>query len=480
MIRRVNLIGVALSVLLLGCGGEDPVRPKTVASVSVVSTTSTLYSMGETAQLTVSATYTDGSIATGVSYTWSSSDEAVLMVSASGLVTAAGENGSAEITAMTGGVSGSLAMEVVTGPEGGTVLAAGGLVKLVVPPGAVSGEIQLTVQEATSSPGSSFFVDGTAYEFGPDGTEFSVPIEITIGYDRASLPNTLEEGFLRVYKVTPADTWEAVGGEVNRADQTVTAEVTSFSQYALLAPPDPAIANTSIPLVLQAETTYRDIQFYGVDDPCTITRDREPILDIWISRSRCSNSFDGDGIMRPSVYAWVSDFSEQLVPPFHETVTTRPALARNFSVGGPEGETYSATVNLQTKFLARLFASTLGAASYKINFSLYDATAGSMRIDEDIDQRSKSGGFKVVAVQGVPVPVPIPEWEKAEVPYEVLVRNVPLTAGHEYLAVLRITMSATNTWLPLWFSQATFREPLGPFTEPGFFQLEDMTIEVIN
>ena len=101
---------------LFACGVEestDPGQtlPPAVASVVVTPTSATLVSLGETLQLTASASDANGNTISGKTFTWSSSDANVATVSASGLTTAVA-NGSATITATTDAVNGRAALEV--------------------------------------------------------------------------------------------------------------------------------------------------------------------------------------------------------------------------------------------------------------------------------------------------------------------------------------------------------------------------------
>ncbi len=100
---------------LVGCkGATQPAQPPppTVASVEVSPSTATLVSLGETVQLTASAQDANGNTISGKAFMWSSSDESVSQVNASGLVTAVA-SGSATITATTDAVNGTAAIEVV-------------------------------------------------------------------------------------------------------------------------------------------------------------------------------------------------------------------------------------------------------------------------------------------------------------------------------------------------------------------------------
>ena len=112
----VLLLGVA-AMSVVACGSKDTVGPgtgngtPTVATVVVTPGNATLVSLGETEQLSASAQDASGNTITGKTFTWSSSDEMIATVSASGLVTAVA-NGSVTITATSDGVNGTAAVDV--------------------------------------------------------------------------------------------------------------------------------------------------------------------------------------------------------------------------------------------------------------------------------------------------------------------------------------------------------------------------------
>ena len=109
------LLALACVALAYACGGEtteppppDPTRPTTV---SVSPATSELTALGATVQLSAEVRDQGGRAMSGATLTWESDSAAVATVSASGLVTAAGD-GTATITATAGRVSGNAAVTV--------------------------------------------------------------------------------------------------------------------------------------------------------------------------------------------------------------------------------------------------------------------------------------------------------------------------------------------------------------------------------
>ena len=102
-------------VALLVCGalacGDDPVEPPVATTVAVAPATASLASLGETVQLSATVRDQNGEVMAGASVSWSSSDNAVVSVNTSGLVTAAG-NGTATVTATSGAASGTASVTV--------------------------------------------------------------------------------------------------------------------------------------------------------------------------------------------------------------------------------------------------------------------------------------------------------------------------------------------------------------------------------
>ena len=116
--RTTITLGAALAAatLLAACGDDgikpEPTKPTTVTvSPAAVS----LQSLEDTVQLTATVKNQHGQIMSDVATTWTSSDPATATVDASGLVTAVA-NGTADVTATAGSVSGVAKMTVAQVP----------------------------------------------------------------------------------------------------------------------------------------------------------------------------------------------------------------------------------------------------------------------------------------------------------------------------------------------------------------------------
>ena len=121
-----------------------------------------------------------------------------------------------------------------TVPTSGTTLQVpGGGVQLVFPAGAVTTATTITAEPSVEHASDATIVPGTVFDFGPDGTQFAEPVQLTIAYDPTKLPTGTVEGSLAVHKYYP-DGWRLIpGGTVDLAARTVSAPITSFSIYAI-------------------------------------------------------------------------------------------------------------------------------------------------------------------------------------------------------------------------------------------------------
>lgn len=124
----------------------------------------------------------------------------------------------------------------ITPAVGGTVATADGGVVLGIPAGALPASgtpTTITVAPVASPPPDPNIVPGTSFEFGPDGTQFSQPVAVRIGYDPARLPGGVPEANLRLFTLM-SGTWKLVPrSHVDPASHTVIGEVTHFSDYGV-------------------------------------------------------------------------------------------------------------------------------------------------------------------------------------------------------------------------------------------------------
>lgn len=126
-------------------------------------------------------------------------------------------------------------LEQNVGAAGATLDVPGTGVRLVIPAGALSADVTISVSEATRAPRD---VLGRALEFGPDGTQFALPVELTFTFEAADVSgSTLPDDFRLV--TWNAGVWEEVEGATLEASSahaagSVLAPLEHFSTYAVM------------------------------------------------------------------------------------------------------------------------------------------------------------------------------------------------------------------------------------------------------
>ncbi|HEV8228362.1 MAG TPA: carboxypeptidase regulatory-like domain-containing protein [Candidatus Limnocylindria bacterium] len=114
------------------------------------------------------------------------------------------------------------------GAAGGTVRS--GDVVVAVPAGALATETAITIAASNATPPADLGGQvGAAYDLGPSGTTFAVPVTITLPYDPAALAGR-PASLIRVATMQNG-TWGVIAATVNEAAHTVSAQVTHFTPY---------------------------------------------------------------------------------------------------------------------------------------------------------------------------------------------------------------------------------------------------------
>ncbi|MFA6004597.1 MAG: hypothetical protein WC881_11075, partial [Elusimicrobiota bacterium] len=113
-----------------------------------------------------------------------------------------------------------------------------------IPAGALSAEIRITVASSEDTGAAQSAArkvlnlapasDEIAY--GPEGTLFSAPVQLTLSYDPAQITaNNLDEDKLKVHYWNPATSgWEALDSIVDKSAKTVSARTEHFSVYQVM------------------------------------------------------------------------------------------------------------------------------------------------------------------------------------------------------------------------------------------------------
>ena len=122
---------------------------------------------------------------------------------------------------------GSLTSQTI-GPEGGSLSTPDGIVKLVIPAGAVNKATVITIQPITNQAPNGL---GLAYRFLPDGTQFAKPATLTFQY-RASAVAANDPDMLEVAFQDNDRRWQGVAGvSVDTASHQISVPMPHFSDW---------------------------------------------------------------------------------------------------------------------------------------------------------------------------------------------------------------------------------------------------------
>jgi len=116
------------------------------------------------------------------------------------------------------------------GPGGGTIrFGEGGL--LVVHPGATATTVTISVVEAVAPRIEGLVAAGPFFEFRPDGTEFAIPVDVTLPLDAGARA----DGAVVVWS-TRAGAWTRIASEASDGASALRAMVSHFSRGGAAAP----------------------------------------------------------------------------------------------------------------------------------------------------------------------------------------------------------------------------------------------------
>jgi hypothetical protein len=124
----------------------------------------------------------------------------------------------------------------ITASGGGTLQTASADT-LSVPAGALTSDTVLTstLQPAPQEAPTGLVAIARAYDFGPDGTVFNIPVTAVFNYTDEDLAGGLvDPATLRVYVYDSlAQEWQLLGGTVDMVAKTITVQITHFSDFAI-------------------------------------------------------------------------------------------------------------------------------------------------------------------------------------------------------------------------------------------------------
>jgi hypothetical protein len=102
-------------------------------------------------------------------------------------------------------------------------------------------EIAVTERQNPPPPPADSEGIGLTYDFGPEGANFDQPATIRLSYDQFQLPeNVAEDNLIIAVWDSHREEWVQLDSTVDSANNIITAEVTHFSLYTILAYTRPA------------------------------------------------------------------------------------------------------------------------------------------------------------------------------------------------------------------------------------------------
>src|SRR3954454_8199068 len=119
----------------------------------------------------------------------------------------------------------------MVGPSGGAVSSSDGNLAVKIPAGALPADVTITTEAATAPAAGSV---GTVYEIGPTGTQFAMPVTLTLHYDMSALGGAAESS-LRVATFA-GGSWQLLPGAVaTEQAKTVSGVTTHLPPYAIVS-----------------------------------------------------------------------------------------------------------------------------------------------------------------------------------------------------------------------------------------------------
>lgn len=243
--------------------------PPSVATVTVTPDVGTLVPSA-TLALTAEAKDSAGVVIAGRPTTWVSSDPAVLTVDQTGQV-AAVTPGQATVTVRIDGVAAVATLTVRDGgiadPAGNSITAANGVVRVDVPPGAVTQSTFLFVDPVTPPVTDPLYLSPAAYSVQPANGAWLQPLTVTVSFGSIVLPGWVLPTELRLRQISGSVASDLPGTSVDPSGKTVTASLSAagtvgiFSSLPRLRERSTShgilIGAAVRPASLRQDTTYR-------------------------------------------------------------------------------------------------------------------------------------------------------------------------------------------------------------------------------
>ena len=123
-----------------------------------------------------------------------------------------------------------------------------GTLALTIPEGTIAldegnnplGNLEITPDASPPPPPENASIIGLAYDFEPKGATFNPPIEVEYTYDPDDLPGGVaEENLVLAYYDEDKGEWVELPSTVDLVTHTITASVSHFTTFAIIAAPPP-------------------------------------------------------------------------------------------------------------------------------------------------------------------------------------------------------------------------------------------------
>jgi hypothetical protein len=106
---------------------------------------------------------------------------------------------------------------------------------LVVPENALSENTAIDVVQKPPENLPTHVMVSNIFDIGPNETNFNTPSTLTLPYNENKIPRGMSEDNFAIYRRTSGGGWELVGGNVDKATNTISVKINHLSEYAVMA-----------------------------------------------------------------------------------------------------------------------------------------------------------------------------------------------------------------------------------------------------
>ncbi|MBX3190891.1 MAG: hypothetical protein KF819_28105 [Labilithrix sp.] len=276
------------------------------------------------------------------------------------------------------------------GPSGGTLSSADGKLEIVVPPGALTVDTELSITPiSATAPGAL-----AAWRLGPEGTTFGAPVSLRFSASDADLAGSESEA-LRLGTQRADRTW-AILTAAERDGKTLTVRTTHFSDWSALLGwqlrPGSAKVKTGQSVKLDVRYCHlvedESEELAGIAAECQ-EQDLQPILGAWAVNGVAGGDASSGTITNADASAtYTAPSSTPSSNPvavsveFDPTSRRKTLLVSNIDVVGASG--YSGTFSFSTKAANYEIEATEGFVEWTVDHESSDrreyAPSGTVRL----------------------------------------------------------------------------------------------------